>query len=215
MIDEALLNSQNDEGNDSEDISLLQKYRNNDDSIAFNKLFNKYLRYSHILANDIVKELGADFSADYIDLVDQGVFAFMIAIEKFKDGREYLKAFWRRIAREAMKNHIYEEINYRKLVSRTQMLEERAGIFNKPIYSHCFSDGIDGSDEMLMRDIVRYIYNPANGIKVKDADMFMDYLDGPTYTELSKKYNYDRKTTSKKINEIRRKIIINVLGEKI
>ena len=196
------------------DIELLNLYREDYDLFALKILYERYVHYSRMLASDILEESRLDFLADYSELVDQGVFSFQIAMINFK-GESNFKAFWRRIAEFAMRNHIYNEIKYYKVINRSQMLEERAGNVSRPLYSNSFSDGIEGTEKMLMEEIISFLSDPINRIKRKDAAMFIDYLDDPSFQRLASKYHYSRKTVSKKINDIRQKIITELLDEKI
>lgn len=198
------------------DIELLRLYRETEDPLAIGVLYSKYEKLSRIIASEVVEANRPDFLVNFNDLYAIGIHCFAIAIDNFKEGEnESLKAFWKKIAENEMKNEAKEVKMLYKQVSRSQMLEEKAGTTSRPIYTYSFSDGLDGKEDILMEDIYKFLFDPINGIKEKDAQMFLEYLDVQRIDCLSEKYGYTRKTVSKKINTIRRKIIINVLGEKI
>lgn len=197
------------------DIELLKLYRAENDLTAFKTLFDRYEKYSRILASEIVEESRLEFLADFSILVDDGIFSFFIATNNFKEDGQYFKAFWKKIAYSMMKKELYSEIDYYKQSSKQQMLEEKSCNYTKPIYSNSFSDGLDGGDELLMNEIRNYLFNPKNKISPLNAAMFIEYLGGASIEYLAESYKCTVKTIRRRINSIRKKIIRDVLGEKI
>lgn len=197
------------------DLELLILYREKGDLTAYKVLYERYLKYSHILASEIVESFRMEFRIDFTELKLIGLYSFDAAVRKFSFENTSLKAFWKKIAKNAMMNEAYEEIARSKFLTRSQTLEERTNDTSKSIYGHSFSSGIDGAEDMLMNDIKEYLFNPRNRIDAEDAYMFLEYLETPSFTYIAKKLNLSNKTVRRKINDLRERIIIDVLGEDI
>lgn len=197
------------------DIELLALYREYGDLTAYKVLFERYTKYSKIISSEIVESFRFEYSLDFSELMQIGLFAFSVAAKNFKFDNISFKAFWRKIAKNEMMNAVYEEIAQHKFTLRSQILEERSDNSFGHVNPHSFSSGVEGAENMLMEDIEKYLFNPKNGIKEEYANMFLEYLDNQNVKYLAAKYGLSDKTTRRKINEIRRKIIINVLGEDI
>lgn len=197
------------------DIELLALYREYEDLTAYKVLFERYSRFSKVIASEIVESFRFEFLLDFSELMQIGIFAFSVAAKNFNfDGLSF-KAFWRKIAKNEMMNAVYSEIAQHKFALRSQILEERSDSSFDQVNPHSFSSGVEGAEKMLMDDINNYLFNPRNRIKEEHANMFLEYLDNQNVSYLAQKYNLDIKTARKKINDIRNRIIIDVLGEDI
>ena len=197
------------------DIELLTMYREYDDLTAYQVLFDRYTKYSRIIASEVVESFRFEYSLDFSELKQICLFSFCIAAKNFKNDGISFKAFWRKIAKNEMMNAVYEEIAQHKFSLRTQILEERSDNAFSHLNPHSFSSGVEGAEKMLMEDINKYLFDPKNKIKETYAQMFLDYLETPDIYVLMKKYNLAEKTVRSNISKIRQKIIINVLGEDI
>ena len=197
------------------DVELLALYREYEDLTAYKVLFERYIKFSKIITSEIVESFRFEFLLDFSELLQICLYAFCIAAKNFKFDEVSFKAFWRKIARNEMMNAVYSEIAQHKFTLRSQILEERIDNTSDHINPHSFSSGIEGAEKILMEDIIKYLFDPKSRIKVEYANMFLEYLDNQNIQYLAKKYNLSDKTTRRKINEIRKKIIINVLGEDI
>ena len=196
------------------DVELLALYRDSDDLTAYQVLFERYVRFSKIITSELVESFRFEYALDFAELMQLCIFAFCVASKNFKFDSVSFKAFWRKIAKNEMMNAIYEEIAQHKFAVKSQILEERTdNAFNDSRYG--FSSGVEGAEKMLMDDINQYLFDPKNEIKEEHALMFLEYLETPSISYLAEKYEMSYKTVRKKINEIRKKIIINVLGEDI
>ena len=194
---------------------LLDLYREYEDLTAYKVLFERYSRFSKVIASEIVESFRFEFLLDFSELMQIGIFAFSVAAKNFNfDGLSF-KAFWRKIAKNEMMNAVYSEIAQHKFALRSQILEERSDSSFDQVNPHSFSSGVEGAEKMLMDDINNYLFNPRNRIKEEHANMFLEYLDNQNVSYLAQKYNLDIKTARKKINDIRNRIIIDVLGEDI
>lgn len=197
------------------DIELLALYKEYNDLTAYKVLFERYTKYSRIISSEIVESFRFEYSLDFSELMQIGLFSFSVAAKNFKFDNISFKAFWRKIAKNEMMNAVYEEIAQHKFTLRSQILEERSDNSFSHINPHSFSSGVEGAEKMLMEDINNFLFNPKNRIKPNHANMFLEYLDNQNTKYLSEKYGLSDKTVRSKIDEIRRKIIINVLGEDI
>lgn len=196
------------------DVELLALYREYEDLTAYKVLFERYMKLSKIIASEIVESFRFEYRLDFSELLQICLYAFCIAAKNFKFDELSFKAFWRKIAKNEMMNAVYNEIAQHKFALRSQILEGAKNISDR-INPHSFSSGVEGAEKMLMEDIIKYLFDPKSQIKVEYANMFLEYLDNQNIQYLAKKYELSDKTTRRKINEIRKKIIINVLGEDI
>ena len=195
------------------DVELLALYREYEDLTAYRVLFERYVKFSKIITSEIVESFRFEFALDFSELMQICLYAFSIASKNFKfDGLSF-KAFWRKIAKNEMMNAVYSEIAQHKFALRSQILEERSD--NSFVNSHSFSSGVEGAGKMLMDDICNYLFDPKNQIKEEHANMFLEYLDNQSITYLATKYGVSDRTARNRINKVRKKIIINVLGEDI
>ena len=197
------------------DVELLALYREYNDLTAYKVLFERYHRYSKIIVSEMVESFRFEYALDFGELMQISLFSFCIAAKNFKFDGVSFKAFWRKIAKNEMTNAVYEEIAQHKFTVRSQILEERSENASGYINPHSFSSGVEGAEKMLMEDINKCLFDPRNRIKEIYANIFLEYLDNQSITFLSKKYGLSERTISRKISEIRQKIIINVLGEDI
>ena len=104
------------------DIELLRLYRETEDPLAIGVLYSRYGKLSRIIASEVVEANRPDFLVNYYDLYGIGIHCFAIAIDNFKEGEnESLKAFWKKIAENEMKNEAKEVKMLYKQVSRSQL----------------------------------------------------------------------------------------------
>ena len=197
------------------DVELLALYREYEDLTAYKVLFERYIKYSKIIASEIVESFRFEFLLDFSELLQICLYAFCIAARNFKFDEVSFKAFWRKIATNEMMNAVYSEIAQHKFALRSQILEERSDNAFNHVNPHSFSSGVEGAEKILMEDINKFLFDPKNGIKEVYANIFLEYLDNQNIQYLASKYDISEKTARRKINDIRRKIIINVLGEDI
>ena len=199
------------------DVELLALYREYEDLTAYKVLFERYIKFSKIITSEMVESFRFEYSLDFSELTQICLYAFCIATRNYKFEFEEVsfKAFWRKIATNEMMNAVYSEIAQHKFALRSQILGERSDNFFDHNYPHSFSSGVEGAERMLMDDINKFLFDPKNGIKEVYALMFLEYLDNQNIPYLASKYDLSDKTVRRKINDIRKKIIINVLGEDI
>ena len=197
------------------DVELLALYREYEDLTAYKVLFERYIKSSKIIASEIVESFRFEFLLDFSELLQICLYAFCIAARNFKFDEVSFKAFWRKIATNEMMNAVYSEIAQHKFALRSQILEERSDNAFNHVNPHSFSSGVEGAEKILMEDINKFLFDPKNGIKEVYANIFLEYLDNQNIQYLASKYDISEKTARRKINDIRRKIIINVLGEDI
>lgn len=199
------------------DVELLALYREYEDLTAYQVLFERYIKFSKIITSEIVESFRFEYTLDFGELTQVCLYAFCIATRNYKFEYEKVsfKAFWRKIATNEMMNAVYSEIAQHKFALRSQILEERIDNAFEHNYPHSFSSGVEGAEKMLMEDIERFLFDPKNEIKETHANMFLEFLDNQNIQYLAKKYGLSNKTARRRINNIRKKIINNLLGEDI
>ena len=192
------------------DRELIKLYREKGDLTAYAVLHNKYRAYSIIVANDIIKEYRPNIRPDFEELVQIGIFSFVVAVKKFDFSKTYFRPFWKKIATNAMYKELYDEVEKHHYIVNKQMAVERETYETRGQY---FSSGAsyDHKGDLLMAEIKKYLSSPKNRISKIEQDMFLDYLENPSYSEIAEKYHLSSKTTRKKIDNIRQRIIDNIL----
>ena len=188
--------------------ALLAIQAQNGDEEAARELCFRFKGHSIRLA----KELSGPFGklVDISDLISVGLFSLALAIKNYsraysKDVERYKNAetfppfmpFWRKIAQRHMYSVINDAIEYQKNVKimATSFISQ-----NKTME---FGSYDDEKSEFMIGEIKEWLDKKCPQIKQNHKDMFIDYLNGLSITELSRKYRLSNATTKKHVESIR------------
>ena len=159
-------------------------------------LINRYRGFSYILAKQLLEDCSYSELIDLDDLISIGLTDIFVAIQTYKLNGKF-KNYWTRIAKNDMKKHISEITKHFGMFSQ---------LWDESMVTS-FSNGSDDNGQLLYEDIVKFLEDPENCISKRDKDMFLMYVEGYDFEELSEEFGIAYLYVNRKITRIRKKLI--------
>ena len=181
------------------DLELVMLYRLNDET-AQQVLVYRYRGFSFILACGLFDRYSRYATIEISDMVSIGLIALHRAVMSFDFESEarVIYPLWRTIALNDMKKYVMQNF----------VIKEDGTRFISSVTTSGDSLNIPVHDTTpLESEIIDFLSNPANEISKRNQKIFLCYLTGLTYAEISRKFNISFATTKRVIEEIRVKLI--------
>ncbi len=152
------------------------------------ELYNRYLIHSKKMAGDIYYNYAAACNIEFEDLVSIGLFSFYNAVLKFRMSHSFFK-YWKKIA-------YYEMMNEVKSQSISYILEDTTAKmlgFDESIHYELFASNdisqaeLERKRKIAFEDACKELSNDNSPLDPLAIDVFLLYLDGYNFKEISKK----------------------------
>lgn len=177
------------------DAELICLYKDGNET-AESILVYRYRGFSFMLAKTMYESYGAKFYIEIDDLASIALFALFNAMDNY-DQRTPFYPYWKKVAQHQMTKHINDASSFYKniLISRDEnFLSNESETVNA--FSSCNALGRDG----LYDQIIDYLYDPKGNITIEEANVFLLYIDGYSFSDITKltgvKYHMVRKIVS-------------------
>lgn len=183
---------------------------------AAKELYIRFWGHSYLLAQQILERFNDKRIVDIADLVSIGLFSLAIAIKNYSQDYKSEKVideeyeyppfypYWKIIAKRKM----FEEID--AALDRARNITFMASQEMTKFRGLNFSNIDEVKDNFVLEEIKDFLMDHVEEITTRDRRIFLDYINGYSYSELSRKYGLAYTTVKRRVEKIRAMIYDNL-----